>query len=109
MGARPLFALSPALLAALAACGPAPTPSRATAERLCVDEARQADGISGNIGVGGGNAGASAGGRVTITSDIFNPRSEADALRDCVARRMGGRPNPRGGGLTIGISTGATT
>ncbi|GAB5448617.1 hypothetical protein [Gymnodinialimonas sp.] len=92
----------------LAACGPGQAPSQATAERLCAQEARQADGISGSIGVAGGTGGPSASGRVTITSDILNPRSEADALADCVARRMGGQPSPRGGGLTVGISAGGS-
>lgn len=94
---------------ALVACGPSQPPSRATAERLCADEARQADGISGNVGISGGSAGPSAGGRVTITSDILNPRNEQDALRDCINRRMGGQPNPSGGGLTVGISLGGRT
>ncbi|MBY4894872.1 hypothetical protein KUL25_19105 [Rhodobacteraceae bacterium N5(2021)] len=104
-----LLALSPALFAGVAACGPAQPPSRATAERLCAEEARQADGISGNIGIAGGTGGPSTSGRVTITSDILNPRSEADALRDCVARRMAGQPNPRGGGLTFGITASGRT
>ncbi len=96
-------------VALLAACGASQPPSRATAERLCVDEARQADGISGRVGVGGGSAGPSAGGRVTITSDILTPRNEQDAFRDCVDRRMSGQPHPSGGGLTVGISLGGRT
>ena len=98
-----LLVLMPALLAA---CGGSQTPTRATAERLCQQEARDADGISGNIGIAGGTGGPSAGGRLTINSNILNPRSEADALRDCIARRMGGQPHPRGGGLTVGVSVG---
>lgn len=105
---QPLLALIPALLAALTACGPQQPPSRATAERLCAQEAREADGISGQFGVAGGSGGPSAGGNISINSNILNPRNEQDALRDCVARRMGGQPNPRGGGLTVGISTGAS-
>ena len=96
-------------LALLAACGPSQPPTRATAERLCVDEARQADGISGRVGVGGGSAGPSAGGNLTITSDILNPRNEQDAFRDCVNRRLAGQPNPSGGGLTVGITLGGRT
>jgi hypothetical protein len=90
----------------LTACGPAQPPTRATAERLCVDEARQADGISGSVGVGGGSGGPSARGGVRITSDIFNPRNEQEAFNTCVDRRLGGQPNPSGGGLTVGISLG---
>lgn len=93
----------------LTACGPATPPTRATAERLCVSEARQADGISGQVGIGGGSGGPTAGGRVTITSDILNPRNEQDAFRDCVIRRIGGQPNPSGGGLRVGISIGGST
>lgn len=97
------------VIAALTACGPSQPPSRATAERLCIPEARQADGISGRVGIGGGTGGPSASGSATINSNIFNPRSEQDALRDCVNRRLSGQPNPRGGGLTIGISAGGNT
>lgn len=96
--------VSTALAATVAACGLSQPPSRATAERLCQQEARQADGISGSVGVGGGTGGPSASGRVTLTSDIFNPRDERAALDACIARRMGGQPNPRGGGLTVGLS-----
>lgn len=106
MRMTPLLALMPALLVALTACGTGQPPSRATAERLCAEEAALADGVAGNIGIAGGSAGANARGSLTITSDILNPRAEADALRDCVARRMAGQPNPRGGGLTVGLSVG---
>ena len=101
----------PLLVIALAvgACSTPQPPSRATAERLCAPEARQADGVSGRVGVAGGSDGPSAGGRVTITSDIFNPRNEQDALRDCVNRRLNGQPDPSGGGLTVGISLGGRT
>lgn len=101
-----LFLLAPLVLVA---CGPPQPPSRASAERLCADEARQADGISGNLGISGGSAGPSAGGRVTITSDILTPRNEQDALRDCINRRVSGQPNPSGGGLTVGISLSGST
>lgn len=100
-----LLLIVPALT--LTACSSQP-PTRATAERLCQSEARQADGISGSVGVGGGSGGPTAGGRVTITSDILNPRNEADALRDCIARRMAGQPNPSNNGLTVGISLGGS-
>ncbi|QXT40454.1 hypothetical protein [Gymnodinialimonas ceratoperidinii] len=104
-----LASLTSVLFVVLTSCGPAQPPSRATAERLCAEEAALADGIAGNVGVAGGTSGAGARGSVTITSDILNPRSEADALRDCVARRMAGQPNPRGGGLTLGLSVGGST
>lgn len=94
---------------ALLSCGPAQPPTRATAERLCQQEAREADGIAGAVEIGGGSGGPSAGGRLMINSNILNPRNEQDALRDCVDRRMGGQPNPRGGGLTVGISVGGST
>lgn len=99
-----------AILAVLTACGPQTPPSRATAERLCQDEARAADGISGRIGVGIGNDGPLGGGSLSINSNILNPRSEQDALRDCISRRIGGLPAPRRGTgtLTVGISGGDT-
>ena len=107
MRAPPALSAAVALmaLAALAACSGGP-PTRATAERLCAPEARLADGIAGSVGVGGGSGGPTAGGRLTITSDILNPRDERQALEDCVARRLAGRPEPRGGGLTVGVSVG---
>ena len=78
--------------------------TRERAARLCADEARAADGISGTIGVGGGSEGAAAGGRLVVTSAILDPQSEADALEACINRRMGGGgaapPRP---GLTIAI------
>lgn len=103
---RILRALAVPLLV-LAACDTGP-PTRATAARLCQEEARQADGISGNIGVGGGSGGPSAGGRVTITSDILNPRNERDALASCIDRRLGGdnsAPRRPAVSLTLGGST----
>lgn len=106
--AAPHPAVAAALLAsllALAACSNAP-PSRATAERLCEPEARLADGIAGNARIGTGTGGPSAGGSLTITSDILNPRDEAQALQSCIDRRLAGQPAPRGGGLTVGITLG---
>jgi hypothetical protein len=78
--------------------------TRERAARLCADEARQADGISGRVGIGAGSEGGAAEGRLTITSDIFAPRSEQDALEACIARRMAGnyRP-PRRAGLTVAL------
>ncbi|ABD53723.1 hypothetical protein [Jannaschia sp. CCS1] len=102
----PLLALIPALLAvvSVSACGLSQPPTRATAERLCQQEAREADGISGSVGIGGGSNGPFARSDISINSNILNPRSEEDALHACVARRMGGQPNPSGGGLTVGLS-----
>lgn len=85
--ARPaLFLLS--LLALLAACGPPQPLSRAGAARLCADEARAADGVTGFVGAGGGSNGPVASGQLTITSDIRNPRPQAEALEDCIQRRL---------------------
>ncbi len=83
-----------ALLALLAACGPPQPPTRATAARLCADEARLADGFGGNVGIGGGSNGPFASGNVTITSDIRNPRPEAEALEACIQRRLAGDSGP---------------
>ncbi len=98
-----------ALTMAVTACGPGGPPTRATAERLCAPEARQADGISGRVGVGGGSDGPFAGGNVTITSDILNPRDEQEAFEACIERRLSGQPEPRNSGLTVGISLGGST
>jgi hypothetical protein len=90
-------------LALVAGCAAQPM-TRERAARLCADEARAADGISGSIGVGGGSEGPAAGGRLVITSAILNPRSEADALEACIERRMaGGGDAPPRSGLTIAI------
>ncbi|MBF9028983.1 hypothetical protein HKCCE3408_01125 [Rhodobacterales bacterium HKCCE3408] len=91
-------------LAALAACA-APEMTEERAARLCAEEARQADGISGRVGVGVGSGGGRAGGSITITNDILNPRSEQQALEECIARRMAGEPSPTRFGLTIGAGT----
>jgi ABC-type glycerol-3-phosphate transport system substrate-binding protein len=99
-----LMALVPVLV--LTACTSVP-PSRERAAALCREEARQADGVSGRIGVGTGSAGPSTSGTITITNRVFNPVSEADALNACIARRMGGQPTPRNSGLTVGITLSA--
>jgi hypothetical protein len=80
--------------------------TRASAERLCADEARLADGIAGSVGVGvSSSRGGMAGGRLVLTSDVLNPRAEADVLEACVSRRMAGDrgPAPRRSGLTIAL------
>ena len=95
-----------AAVALLVACAAQPM-TRERAARLCADEARQADGISGSIGVGGGSEGPVAGGRLMITSAILDPQSEAEALGACIARRLaGGGDAPPRSGLTIAIEGG---
>ncbi len=101
------YAAIPLLLFALvlAACGPPPPMTAARAERLCRDEARQADGFSGRVGAGVSSDGPVARGSITITNDIFNPRSEQEALNACVIRRLEGRPDPVRYGITLGGET----
>ena len=92
-------------LALVLAAGCAAQPmTRERAARLCADEARQADGISGRVGIGAGSGGGAAEGRLTITSDILDPQSEQEALEACIARRMAGdyRP-PRRAGVTLAV------
>jgi len=92
-----------AAFAVLAGCASQPM-TRERAERLCADEARAADGVSGTIGVGGGSGGPTASGRLVVSSAILDPQSEADALEACINRRLsgGGDPPPRPG-LTVAI------
>ncbi|MFW5654337.1 MAG: hypothetical protein ACOCYW_01650 [Roseicyclus sp.] len=94
-----------AALALVAGCAAQPM-TRASAERLCADEARLADGVAGSVGVGvSSDRGGMARGRLVVTSDVFDPRAEADALEACVARRMAGdrSPEPRRPGFTIAL------
>ncbi len=98
-----------AAAALLTACGPPQPLTRDSAARLCAPEARAADGVTGHVGAGGGSNGPFAAGRVTITSDIRTPRPEAEALEDCIQRRLatGDRgPAPR---PTFSISLGGRT
>jgi hypothetical protein len=97
------FVMGSLALVLAAGCAAQPM-TRERAARLCADEARQADGISGRVGIGAGSEGGAAEGRLTITSDIFAPRSEQDAMEACIARRMAGdyRP-PRRAGLTVAL------
>ncbi|MDG4649479.1 hypothetical protein P6F26_13635 [Roseibacterium sp. SDUM158017] len=90
-------------LALLAGCAAQPM-TRDRAARLCADEARQADGISGDVRFGAGSRGAAGGGSLMITSAILDPQSEEDALRACIDRRLAGdnRP-PRRAGVTFAI------
>lgn len=92
-----------AAVALVAGCAAQPM-TRERAERLCADEARAADGVSGTIGVGGGSGGPTASGRLVVTSAILNPQSEADALDACINRRLsGGGDAPPQPGLTVAI------
>jgi hypothetical protein len=81
-------------LALVAGCAAQPM-TRERAARLCEGEAREADGISGNVGFGVGSDGPVGGGSLRISSAILNPQSEADALQACIDRRMGGDNRPR--------------
>ncbi|MCU4651238.1 hypothetical protein N8I71_00220 [Roseibacterium sp. SDUM158016] len=90
-------------LVLVAGCAAQPM-TRERAARLCADEAREADGISGTLRAGVGSEGAVGGGSLRITSAILDPQSEADALQACITRRMSGdnRP-PRRPGFSIAI------
>lgn len=86
------------------ACAPVPmTPERA--ERLCREDAPLADGFAGRVGVGVGTGGAKARGGIVVTDRVFNPQTEEEFMRDCVARRLDGEPAPTRVGVTIGGST----
>ena len=91
---------------ALTSCGPPQPMTQARAERLCAQEVRAADGVTGQVGVGGGSDGPFAGGTVTVTNRVANPIPPEQALAACSARVLaGGRPDPTAG-ATIGISIG---
>lgn len=101
------FALIPIL--AITACGPPPAMTQARAERLCADEVRAADGVTGRVGVGGGSDGPFAAGRVTITNRVADPIDADVALRACTQRVLaGGDPDPSAG-ATFGITFGGRT
>ena len=92
------------LAALLGACAPKPvSPERA--EALCRQDARGADGVSGNVGVGVGTGGARAKGSITIDSRVLNPQTEDEFLAQCIQRRIDGRPAPTRFGITLGAST----
>lgn len=78
------------------------TPERA--ERLCRDEARLADGVTGSVGLGVGSGGATGSAGITLTNRVFSPQSEEDFVAECVARRLAGQPQP----TTVGISLGGS-
>jgi hypothetical protein len=95
--------MASATLALVAGCAAQPM-TRERAARLCADEARAADGISGTIGAGTGSQGPSGGGRLVITSAILDPQPEAEALEICISRRMGGGGDaPRRPGVTLAV------
>jgi hypothetical protein len=80
------------------------TPARAA--KLCADEARAADGITGNLRAGMSTEGPVGGGRLTVTSAILSPVREQDALSACIDRRLAGRPAPPPRGVSITIEGG---
>ncbi|MGB3408904.1 MAG: hypothetical protein WBA67_15590 [Jannaschia sp.] len=86
------------------ACAPVPM-SAERAQELCSRELRQADGVSGSIGVGIGSGGARARGGITVTNRVLNPQTPEDFLADCIARRVAGKPAPATFGLTVGGRT----
>ena len=79
------------------------TPERAA--RLCQQEVGLADGVQGNVGVGVGSGGARASGEITVTNRVFNPVSEEDFMRECVADRLANKARATTVGITIGGST----
>ena len=88
----------------ISACAPVPM-TLERAERLCRDEAPLADGVSGRVGVGVGTGGAKARGGIVVTDRVFNPQTEEEFMRDCIARRLNGEPQPTTFGVTIGGKT----
>ncbi|WP_172299341.1 hypothetical protein [Pseudoruegeria sp. HB172150] len=87
----------------LSACAPTPM-TLERAERQCREEARLSDGVAGNVRVGVGSRGPSAGGSVTVTNRILSPQSQGDFMQECIARTMRGEPRPTTVGITIGAS-----
>ncbi len=93
-----------AVAAMLAGCATVPmTPERA--EELCRQDLARADGVEGQVGVGIGNRGVSAGGTITIDNRVFDPQSEEAFMADCMARRMNGEALPATFGITLGANT----
>jgi len=83
------------------ACAPVPV-SLERADALCRDELREADGVTGNVGVGVGTGGVRAGGSVTVDSRVLNPQTEEEFLAECISRRVNGEPAPTRFGITLG-------
>ena len=91
---------------ALSACAAVPM-SQERAARICREEARLADGVATDVGIGAGSGGVVAEGAVTITSRIFDPQSELEAFEACMDRVLsGGRASV---GTTVGITLGGST
>ncbi len=99
---KPLVGIS--LVAGITACAPVPMTAE-RAEKLCREDIGLADGVQGTVGVGVGTGGGRAKGSITVTDRVFNPQSEQDYLRECVDRRLAGKPAPTRFGITIGART----
>ncbi len=78
------------VLAGLAACGPIP---REAAERQCFERARLAAHPRGEVAVGVGTGGPSAGLEVTVSSDYLQGRDPANVYSNCVVQRSGELPS----------------
>jgi len=84
------FLIPVALLPLLAACGPV---SVAQAERECFERARLASQPRGQIGVGIGSGGETAGNlSVTISSDYIAGRDPSAVYESCVYQKSGQPP-----------------
>lgn len=88
----------------LSACAPVPV-TRDKAEALCLQEVRQADGVSGTVGVGVGTGGGKAKGSITVTDRVFNPQTEDEFMAECIDRRVSSKPAPTTFGITVGGKT----
>lgn len=84
------LALLPALLA-LAACTPLTVDQ---AERVCLDNARDATGPRTQMGVGVGSGGVRGGFvQIGVSSDYIMGRDPSQVFAECVQRRSGQMPN----------------
>lgn len=95
MAARAHPGLAAALLLAggIAACGPVPVDQ---AERLCLQDARDAtrprSELALGIGTDGDDVSAFGGLSVSVSSDYIRGRDPAEVFTDCVKRRSGQPP-----------------
>ena len=79
------------ILLLLAACGPI---SVADAERQCFERARLAQQPRGEVAVGVGSGGRTAGGlELTVTSDFLMGRDPSAVYESCVVARSGEMPS----------------
>ncbi|MFT4013994.1 MAG: hypothetical protein QM682_11435 [Paracoccus sp. (in: a-proteobacteria)] len=86
-GALPLLGLA---LPALVACAPL---SVDQAERVCLDQARDATGPRTEMGMGIGSGGYRGGFvQVGLSSDYIMGRDPSKVFADCVQRRSGQKP-----------------